>query len=71
MAEKFRKTVKRHETEHTAGDYWKPYEHVIPKEKHMQTKCCSKNSEIVETFFPFANIFIEMECHVRLISDAF
>jgi hypothetical protein len=21
-----------------ASDYWKPYEHIIPKEKHIQTK---------------------------------
>jgi insertion element IS1 protein InsB len=23
---------------HIASDYWKPYEHIIPKEKHIQTK---------------------------------
>ncbi|KAA6323599.1 hypothetical protein EZS27_015447 [termite gut metagenome] len=24
--------------EHIASDYWKPYESIIPKEKHLQTK---------------------------------
>jgi insertion element IS1 protein InsB len=24
--------------EYIASDYWKPYEHIIPKEKHIQTK---------------------------------
>lgn len=24
--------------EHIASDYWKPYEQIIPKEKHIQTK---------------------------------
>jgi IS1 family transposase len=51
MAEKFRKTVKRHETEHTTGDYRKPYERIIPKEKHVQTKCCSKTLEMLKLSF--------------------
>ena len=24
--------------EYIASDYWAPYEHIIPKEKHIQTK---------------------------------
>ncbi|MDR1197457.1 MAG: hypothetical protein LBK94_00375 [Prevotellaceae bacterium] len=37
-AEKFRETIRRHEMEYMASDYWKAYESIIPKEKHIQTK---------------------------------
>jgi insertion element IS1 protein InsB len=30
--------MKQHEMEYIGSDYWKPYEHIIPKEKHIQTK---------------------------------
>jgi insertion element IS1 protein InsB len=30
--------IKQHEMESIASDYWKPYESIIPKKKHIQTK---------------------------------
>jgi insertion element IS1 protein InsB len=37
-AEKFWETIKQHEMEYIASDYWKAYESIIPKEKHIQAK---------------------------------
>jgi insertion element IS1 protein InsB len=34
---KFRETIKQYEMEDIANDYWKAYECIIPKEKHIQT----------------------------------
>ena len=41
-AEEFWEKIEQHDMGSIASDYWKPYEHVIPKEKHIQSK--------VETF---------------------
>jgi insertion element IS1 protein InsB len=37
-AKKFWNEIKHHEMGIIASDYWKPYESIIPKEKHVQTK---------------------------------
>jgi IS1 family transposase len=37
-AEEFWEAIKQHEMEYIASDYWKPCEHIIPKEKYIQTK---------------------------------
>ena len=37
-AEKFWEKIKHHEIGVIASDYWKPYEHIIPSEKHIQSK---------------------------------
>jgi IS1 family transposase len=37
-AEELWEAIKQHEMGYIASDYWKPYEHIIPKEKHIQTK---------------------------------
>jgi insertion element IS1 protein InsB len=30
--------IKEYEMKYIASDYWKPYESIIPEEKHLQTK---------------------------------
>jgi IS1 family transposase len=30
------KKIKQHKMAYIASDYWKPYESIIPKEKHIQ-----------------------------------
>ena len=37
-AEKFWEKTKGHEMDYIASDYWKPYESIISKEKHIQSK---------------------------------
>ena len=37
-AEQLWKKIEQHDMRYIASDYWKPYEHVIPKEKHIQSK---------------------------------
>jgi insertion element IS1 protein InsB len=37
-AKEFWKTINQHEMKYLASDNWKPYESIIPKEKHLQTK---------------------------------
>ena len=37
-AEEFWEKIKQHEMNYIASDYWKPYESIIPKEKHIQSK---------------------------------
>jgi len=37
-AAEFWNTIKQHEMNYIASDYWKPYESIIPKEKHIQSK---------------------------------
>jgi insertion element IS1 protein InsB len=37
-AEKFWDSIKMHEMQPIASDYWKPYESIIPSEKHIQSK---------------------------------
>ena len=37
-AKEFWETIKHHQMDSIASDYWKPYESIIPKEKHIQSK---------------------------------
>ena len=37
-AEEFWDLIRHHEMAKITGDYWKPYESIIPKEKHIQSK---------------------------------
>ena len=37
-AEEFWDLIKHHDMAKVASDYWKPYESIIPKEKHIQYK---------------------------------
>ncbi|KAA6316492.1 hypothetical protein EZS27_033205 [termite gut metagenome] len=37
-AKEFWQRINQHEMNHIASDYWKSYESIIPKEKHLQTK---------------------------------
>ena len=37
-AEEFWDLIRHHEMDRIVSDYWKPYESIIPKEKHIQSK---------------------------------
>jgi insertion element IS1 protein InsB len=55
--------------EYIASDYWKPYEHIIPKEKHIQTKAKTFTVEGYNSLFRhfFARMRRKSKCYSKKV----
>ncbi|KAA6341013.1 hypothetical protein EZS27_011143 [termite gut metagenome] len=70
---------KQHEMKYVASDYWKPYERIVPKEKHLQTKAETFTVEGYKSLFrhflarmrPKINMLFQMQENVGIVILAF